>query len=236
MANISLAQIFSIISLNIYFKKKISTLQSISFIDKTFNYFVLAFTGNILIGKMLNYSSNNYLNCIDLASEQKIIFLSNTNLLVAHALIFFIFHFLPAFPRNTIHQAADLIRCLFDSFLKSKLMLNTIKNASFSGNNNFFEVFFILICSTQLNKYIFERFLINSRDSNSMYRNISNSFCFMIFSTNWIPLEILKPDGTIFGATLILFMGYYMDNWHCAKTKLRLNKQGQFKLQRNAKA
>lgn len=154
------------------------------------------------------------------------IFLSNTNLLAAHALVFFIFHFLPAFPRNPIYQAADLIRRLLDSFLKSKLMLNALKNASVSGNNNFFQVFFILICSTQLNKYIFERFLINSRDSNSMYRNISNTFCFMIFSTNLIPLEILKHDGTIFGAALILLMGYYMDNWHCPKTKLRLKKQG----------
>lgn len=171
-----------------------------------------------------------------MASKRKIIFLSNTNLLAAHALVFFIFHFLPEFPRYPIFQTSDVIRCLFDSFLKSKLMLNAIKNASITEHTNFFEVFFFLICSTQLSKYIFERFLINYRDSNSTYRNISNTFCFIIFSTNLIPLEILKHDGTIFCSTLILFMGYYMDNWRCPKTKLRLTKQGQFKLQRNAKA
>lgn len=55
IANISLAQLFSIISLNLYFKKKISTIQSISLIDKSFDYFVLAFTGNVLIGKMVSF-------------------------------------------------------------------------------------------------------------------------------------------------------------------------------------
>lgn len=47
-----LIQLFSIISLNIYFKKKISLLPSpsLSLIDKFFNYCVLAFTGAILLG------------------------------------------------------------------------------------------------------------------------------------------------------------------------------------------
>lgn len=54
IANISLAQLFSIISLNIYFKKKISKLQSISVIDKIFDYFILAFTGNIIIGNIMS--------------------------------------------------------------------------------------------------------------------------------------------------------------------------------------
>lgn len=51
-AKINLGQLFSIVSLNIYFKKKTAKLQELSIIDKIFNYCVLAFTGNILIGNM----------------------------------------------------------------------------------------------------------------------------------------------------------------------------------------
>lgn len=164
------------------------------------------------------------------------IFFSNTHLLFAHTMIFFIFHLLPVFPKNTFYLNVDMIRCWFDSFLKSKLMLNVIEKTSSSRNSYFFEKIVILICSTRLNKYIFERFLINSRESNSLYRNISNTFCFIIFSTNFIPFEILKHDGTIFATTVILFMGYYLDNCHSQMKGLRLKKQGHFKLHRNAKA
>lgn len=148
----------------------------------------------------------------------------------------FTFHLLPELPKSSLFRNADMIRCFLDSLFKSKLMVNVIRSTSLSGKNNFFEKFVILICSTQLNKYIFERFLINSRDPNSIYRNISITLCFVMFSSNFITPEILKHDGIIIATTLTLFIGYYMDTWHSPKTKLRPKRQGQFKLQRNAKA
>jgi hypothetical protein len=48
---LNLAQFFSILSLNIYFKNKISKVQKISLADKIFNYCVVGFLGNILVGK-----------------------------------------------------------------------------------------------------------------------------------------------------------------------------------------
>ena len=162
------------------------------------------------------------------------IFTLNNHLLAAHTVIFIIFHFLPSFNSNSFGQNFDLIRCLIDSFLKSKLMINVILNLS-SSNYNFFDIIFILLCSTQLNKYIFERFLIKSRDLNSIYRNTSLAICFMIFATNVMPLDILKSDQIIISTTLILFIGYYMDNWYSPRPKLRPKKQGHFKLQPNAK-
>ena len=51
--NADLIQILSIISLNIYFKRKISHLLALSLIDKIFNYCVLAFASNIMLGNEL---------------------------------------------------------------------------------------------------------------------------------------------------------------------------------------
>ena len=50
LSNIDLIQLFSIISLNYYFKKKSPKTNSI--IDQFFNYFILAFAGNLFVGKM----------------------------------------------------------------------------------------------------------------------------------------------------------------------------------------
>ena len=49
LSSFDLVQLLSVLSLNYYFKKKSPKLNSI--IDQFFNYFVLAFAGNLLVGK-----------------------------------------------------------------------------------------------------------------------------------------------------------------------------------------
>lgn len=159
---------------------------------------------------------------------------SDNYLLATHVAVFFTFHLLPEFEVSSVSLTADLVRCLFDSFSKSKSMANITIRILSTDCNNFFEILFILTCSIQLNKYVFERFLINSRE-NSKFKNISITLCILALSAKIIPVELLKNSKTILAMALISFMGSCMDIRHAPKINLRSNKQGQIKLRSNAK-
>lgn len=166
----------------------------------------------------------------------KIELFSNTFLLLSHVLIYTGFQFLPPFSSGPDNKFVNTIRSIFESFSKTKLISKAIETAKITGNDHFFFKVLISLCSTQFNKYLFERFLIQSRESNNDYRNYSMALCLLIFSSNHIT-DIFSIDHQLIAtSTVILFMGNYLDSSGSKKVKVRPKKQGQIKLRSNAKA
>lgn len=108
--------------------------------------------------------------------------------------------------------------------------------AKTTGNDHFFSKVLIALCSTQFNKYLFERFLIKSRESNNDNRNYSMALCLLLYSSNHLTKYFLINHQLIATSSLILFMGNYLDSSAKPKTKVRTKKPGQNKLRFNAKA
>lgn len=152
-----------------------------------------------------------------------------------HALIFACFQLLPDISGGPENRFVDMIRNLFDSYSKSKLISKAIEISKKSDNDYFFCKFSIALLSTQFNKYLFERFLINSRESNSDCRNYSMAICLFLFSSNLISNYDFNDHQLIATSCIILFMGSYCDSLTKQKTKVRSKKPGQLKLRSNAK-
>lgn len=158
--------------------------------------------------------------------------LAKTSLLSVHCTIFLIFELLP--PLNTFHPVFDFVRCANDSISKSRLISNTIRISFTNDKSYFFKKLMFALFSTQFGKYLFERFLIKSREEQSFYRNSSIVICILIYSTNSITTELFN-DKIFFATSLILLIGNRMDQWYCHKSKVRSRQQGQSKLRPNAK-
>lgn len=166
---------------------------------------------------------------------KKIQILSNNFLLASHAFFFIVFQFTPELGSGPSSRIIDYLKYGFDSFSKSKLIMKAIGTAKETGNDYFFFKLLIGLCATQLNKYLFERFIVQSRDPNSQFRNFSMALSLMVYASNIFDVKFLSSSEFLAANSLILFMGYWFDT-NSEPKKVKSRKQGQFKLRSNAKA
>ena len=176
------------------------------------------------------------LNILDILMGQKIQILSNNFLLASHACFFTIFQLLPDFGSGPSSRFMGCLKYGFDSLAKSKLILKATETAKETDNDYFFFKILIGLCSTQLNKYLFERFIVQSREPNSQFRNFAMALSLIIFASNIFDIKFLSSPEFLAANSLILFMGYWFDTNSEPKKVKSSRKPGQTKLRSNAKA
>ena len=176
---------------------------------------------------------------IDLLTGQKITIFYNTSQLLAHFIIFFVFQLLIKIDSlKKDHPLFDAVRCFGDSVSKSRLISSSAKLSKADDHVFFLRTIVFVLLSTQLNKYLFERFLVNSRDMNvnSFYKNLAMAMCILLYSSEIISEKLLYTDEIIYATSLILFIGNRMDHWNgCKSTTVQKRQQGHSKLRLNEK-
>lgn len=172
-----------------------------------------------------SYLSEN----LDIVTKRDISLLSNIFLLGAH---FFIFSIFQTKIGDIIVRIEPKIKSIFyiiDSYSKCKSIASSVEIAS-TINNNFLFKFFIALCSNQLNKYIYERFLIDSKKVNSLYKNLAIILCIIIFSSDFIDKDIIFDKKIIIAFSCIVLLGQQFD-----KIQPLTPGQSKLKLKSNAK-
>ena len=162
--------------------------------------------------------------------KRDISLLSNIFLLGAH---FFIFSIFQTKVGDIIVRIEPKIKSIFyiiDSYSKCKSIASSVEIASTINNNSFLFKFFIVLCSNQLNKYIYERFLIDSTKVNSFYKNLAIISCIIIFSSNFIDKEIIFDEKSIIAFSCIVLLGQQFD-----EVQTPTPGQSKLKLKSNAK-
>lgn len=104
-----------------------------------------------------------------------------------------------------------IIRSGIDSVSKSRAIANSVKLSTADNETAIFRKLFYAIVSAQFGKYIFERFLINSKDANSAYKNASITICILLYSSGIIAEETFDDNKVLFTSSLILLFGNIMD-------------------------
>lgn len=168
--------------------------------------------------------------------NREIIILRNSELLIIHLSIFSFFQFLPNLGVCPEPLMVSLARCLIDSFSKSRSILRSIQITSAAKKDDFMIKFLISILYNQLGKYMFERFLINSRDANSYYKNGAIIISICLTSSSFFGGNTLSNHKLVLSIFTLLFIGNRMDARNAPKFKVRSMKQGQTKLLANAQA
>ena len=151
-----------------------------------------------------------------------------------HFTLFTFFHFLPDFGNDNDYLGISFARCLIDSYSKSRSISNSIKILLSAGKYDFITKCFISLLYNQLGKYLFERFLINSRSS-SFYKNWAIIISVFLTSLPFIDMPLILDHKYIYSISLIIFIGNIFDNMIAKKDLVRSSKQGRSKLGTNAK-
>ena len=160
---------------------------------------------------------------LDILINRELSILSNETLLMVHGFTFIIFQIVNInyFNSKLFHGALGI----FDSFAKAKSITSSIKETYSFHKNLFIKKMLIAIIATQFNKYIFERFLINSREENSWHKTMPIALCTILLSSDFINYTLNTNEQIIFGATIILFIGQNLVNLP-AKKYIQQTKQG----------
>ena len=177
----------------------------------------------------------NHITTTDFIIGREISFLKNSEILSIHIFLFSFFYVLPEFENVQELFIVSLIRCLMDSYSKSRAISKSIEIAISAGKYDFLSKFLISLIFNQLGKYLFERFLINSRGNNSQYKNWAIIISICLASSTFVHNNLLWDHKYLFSISLLLFMGNRMDTYIAPKNKVRSRKQGQNKLLAYAK-
>ena len=162
----------------------------------------------------------------------------NSPLIICHLFIFSGFQLLPENIAVPEESKLDVVFDFFDSMAKSKKILDSIKSTTDSDgpNGNIFYKIVIALFASQINKYIFERFLTNRKYQKTFFKPLSVASCILFFSSDLIKIEWLEDKRTMFASSLVIFCGLKFDQQFSESKNIAPKKQGRNKLRPNAKA
>lgn len=163
---------------------------------------------------------------LDFLLNREITILRNHELLIIHLSIFSFFQFLPRFESYPEHLMVSLARCFIDSYSKSRSIFSSIHIATAAKKDDFTTKCLISFIYNQLGKYIFERFLSNSHENNSFYKNSAIMLSICLTSSTFFDKNSLSNYKCVLSIFFLLFIGNRMDAWHSPQIKVRSRKAG----------